>query len=133
MNDTAFDRRMADLVAQERASVHAPDAMWASEGATNTFPDQVWRELRAIGSMLIAKNAAYGNSALDPVRIFSRADRLEQLKVRIDDKLSRIARAGCRRSAPEGATKEPGPDTEDTVRDLIGYLVLLRIAEKGQA
>ena len=34
----------------------------------------------------------YGNLALYPVRIFSRADPVEQLNVRIDDKLSRITR-----------------------------------------
>jgi len=34
----------------------------------------------------------YGNLALAPLRIFSRADPVEQLNVRIDDKLSRIAR-----------------------------------------
>lgn len=39
--------------------------------------------------MLLAKNAAYGNSALEPVRIFSKADPTEQIRVRIDDKLSR--------------------------------------------
>ena len=42
--------------------------------------------------LLLAKNDAYGNSALDPVRIFSRADPIEQLNVRLDDKLSRLAR-----------------------------------------
>jgi len=65
--------------------------------------------------VLIEKNRTYGNSALDPLRIFSRADPLEQLNVRIDDKLSRIARG--RRYA--------GDDTE---LDLIGYLVLRRVA-----
>jgi len=79
-----------------------------------TFPDLVQRECDAIATMLIEKNQAYGNSALDPVRIFSQADRLEQLKVRIDDKLSRIAKGHAA--------------GEEVVGDLIGYLVLLRIA-----
>ena len=43
-----------------------------------------------IKSLLLEKNAKYGNSALDPVRIFSRASAEEQILVRIDDKLSRI-------------------------------------------
>jgi hypothetical protein len=64
---------------------------------------------------LLEKNRAYGNSALDPVRIFSRADPVEQLNVRIDDKLSRIARG----------REYAGDDTE---LDLIGYLVLKRVA-----
>lgn len=116
-DDTAFGRRMAELVEQERSCVHAAGALRAPEAATQSFADLVWRELREIGSMLVEKNRAYGNSALDPVRIFSRADRLEQLKVRIDDKLSRIAKGHAA--------------GEELTGDLIGYLVLLRIAEKG--
>ena len=66
---------------------------------------------------LIDKNRAYGNSALDPVRIFSNSDNVEQLKVRIDDKLSRLARGG----------EFPG---DNDIDDLIGYLVLLKVAKK---
>jgi hypothetical protein len=65
--------------------------------------------------VLLEKNRAYGNSALDPVRIFSRGDTVEQLNVRIDDKISRIARG----------SEYAGDDTE---LDLIGYLVLRRVA-----
>ena len=62
--------------------------------------------------MLIEKNKSYGNSALDPVRIFSSSDNVEQLKVRIDDKLSRFSRG----------REYPG---DNDIDDLIGYLVLL--------
>ena len=65
--------------------------------------------------VLLEKNTAYGNSALDPIRIFSKADALEQLNIRIDDKLSRVARG----------SEYAGDDTE---LDLIGYLVLRRVA-----
>lgn len=65
--------------------------------------------------MLVTKNKSYGNSALDPVRIFSRSDPVEQLNVRIDDKISRIMQG----------EEYPGDDTE---LDLIGYLILKRIA-----
>jgi len=40
-----------------------------------------------IKEFLLKKNQAYGNSAADPVRIFSKVDSLEQINVRIDDKL----------------------------------------------
>jgi DNA-binding XRE family transcriptional regulator len=70
-----------------------------------------------VAELLIAKNAAYGNSALDPVRIYSRANPAEQIRVRIDDKLSRLARGHAA--------------GEDVTLDLLGYLVLLRIAEGG--
>ena len=65
--------------------------------------------------LLIEKNASYGASATNPVRIFSRGSSEEQLLTRIDDKLSRVARAH------ENALGE------DTVLDLIGYLVLLLV------
>jgi hypothetical protein len=75
-----------------------------------------------ISIMLQEKNVAYGDSALDPVRIFSRANATEQLLVRIDDKLSRFSRG----------TEYPG---DNDIDDLIGYLVLLKIAKErnGQA
>lgn len=66
--------------------------------------------------MLLEKNTAYGDSALHPIRIFSRADAMEQIRVRIDDKLNRLAQGRG--------------DTEDTRRDLIGYLILLEVAEQ---
>lgn len=76
-------------------------------------------ECDRIKEMLLEKNRSYGNSALDPVRIFSKASVDEQIKVRLDDKLSRMAR---------------GNDYgEDVTQDIIGYLVLLRISQKEQA
>lgn len=79
------------------------------------FATEVNAVTSAIAVLLVEKNEAYGNSALDPVRVFSKASAEEQLLVRIDDKLSRIQRGH------EYAD-------EDTVNDLIGYLVLLKIA-----
>ena len=56
---------------------------------------RVQEEIRAVctelADLLVAKNREYGNSALEPRRIFSKASPVEQLKVRLDDKLSRIA------------------------------------------
>lgn len=63
--------------------------------------------------LLITKSRAYGDSALHPVRIFSRASSEEQLRVRIDDKLSRMMRGN------------PDAFGEDVLLDLVGYLVLL--------
>jgi len=82
--------------------------------------DQFKKELTSvlieIEELLIAKNKAYGDSALDPVRIFSKSDIIEQLNVRIDDKLSRLKR---------------GSDAgEDVILDLLGYLLIYRIQQK---
>lgn len=70
-----------------------------------------------IKNMLIEKNMKYGDSALNPVRIMSKADSVEQIKVRIDDKLNRLS---------QGHTD----DNEDVINDLIGYFVLLKIAKE---
>ena len=72
-----------------------------------------------IQTMLIAKNKGYGNSALEPLHIFSRVDASDQLAVRIDDKLSRIAKGDL--------LAVQGEDYWDTVKDLIGYLILLLV------
>lgn len=77
---------------------------------------EIYDSCHEIAHMLIKKNIAYGNSALEPVRIFSKADAREQLHVRIDDKLSRIMRG----------TSYIG---DNDIDDLIGYLVLLKIAK----
>ena len=71
----------------------------------------------AIKEMLLEKNRKYGNSALEPMRVFSKADEIEAIRVRIDDKISRIQSA-------------QGDDSEDAKLDLIGYLILERIAMK---
>lgn len=81
----------------------------------NATEHEIDRVCREMSEFLISKNRAYGNSALDPVRIFSRADNVEQLKIRIDDKLSRLARG----------TEFPG---DNDIDDLLGYLVLLKVA-----
>lgn len=78
--------------------------------------ERIHQVLGRIETLLVEKNAAYGDSALNPVRIFSKAAPSDQLKVRLDDKLSRIAR---------GRGVE---DTEDVLLDLVGYLVLLLVA-----
>ena len=69
-----------------------------------------------IKELLIYKNRKYGNSALEPCRVFSKSSPVEQLLVRIDDKLNRIMQGA-------GLLDED----EDVVNDLIGYLVLLKI------
>lgn len=83
----------------------------------NNTVNDINRVCDEIKNMLMQKNLAYGDSALDPVRIFSKASATEQLLVRIDDKLSRFARG----------KSYPG---DNDIVDLIGYLVLLKIAQE---
>ena len=76
--------------------------------------DMIVEECHAIRDMLLEKNKRYGNSALEPLRVFSSASTDEQLRTRIDDKLNRIM-------------NQQLDDDEDAESDLIGYLILLRI------
>lgn len=77
-------------------------------------------ECERVADMLIEKNRKYGNSALSPVRIFSRADPLEQINVRLDDKLSRIR-------------NRQDDEDEDPEEDLLGYLILKRVERRMRA
>ena len=93
---------------------HCEDLYLKSVGAP--AGPKIWEACHEIAQMLIDKNISYGNSALEPVRIFSKAEAKEQLYVRIDDKLSRLMKG----------TDYPG---DNDIDDLIGYLVLLKIAK----
>ena len=75
-------------------------------------------ECMLLRTMLIEKNRAYGNSAISPLRVFSKADPEEQIRVRLDDKLSRLMRGSAA--------------GEDVELDLMGYLILLRVARKAR-
>ena len=66
--------------------------------------------------LLIEKNESYGYSALKPAGIFATGNAVDNLSSRIDDKLMRIKSQGFRGYG------------EDNVKDLIGYLILLKIA-----
>ena len=70
----------------------------------------------SVASLLISKNKAYGNSALEPANIFSGANAVDSLCARLDDKLMRIKNKGL------------SDTTEDTLLDIIGYLLLLKLA-----
>lgn len=72
--------------------------------------------LSDIRSLLIEKNRKYGDSALTPVRMMSKVSSSEQIKVRIDDKLSRIS-------------NQQTDEDEDVAQDLTGYLILLFISK----
>jgi len=79
------------------------------------FNEEVSSILDDIREMLVSKNEKYGNSALEPIGVFSKLSPKEGLLIRIDDKLKRIKNGSLDK------------DDEDVVNDLIGYLVLLKI------
>lgn len=98
----------------ERILVLRTDALAPTD--TQAAIAEVCDELK---QKLLAKNIQYGDSALNPVRIFSKASVKEQLLVRIDDKVSRLARGDD--------SLEPD---EEIIGDLAGYLILLLVHER---
>ena len=83
------------------------------------FGKEVTEITDGIRDLLIEKNKSYGDAALNPIRIFSKSDSSEQIKVRIDDKLSRLSKGNEYLD-------------EDTILDLIGYLVLLKVSQASR-
>ena len=83
-----------------------------------TTQDYIAEVCNEIRDFLCEKNEQYGDSAIDPVRIFSKASVTEQLKVRIDDKISRLVRG-----------TDAIESDDDIVNDLIGYLILWKVAD----
>lgn len=72
-----------------------------------------------LAHLLLIKNQGYGNSALDPVEVFSAVGTMERLGVRLDDKLSRLSRGR-------------GGVSEDTEFDIAGYLILRFVLRQQQ-
>jgi hypothetical protein len=81
-------------------------------------------ECDQVKELLLKKNREYGNSAVEPINVFSGMSAEAQIAVRIDDKLKRIQTT---RALDELNIHE------DTEQDLIGYLVLLRVARSMNA
>lgn len=71
---------------------------------------------KQITDLLKSKNKAYGNTALNPSNVFSKLDSTEAICARLDDKLARIQNKGI------------NDKTEDTIDDIIGYLLLLKMS-----
>ena len=70
-----------------------------------------------VANLLLKKNIAYGNSALNPIQIFAKIPPGDQIDVRIDDKLNRI----------KNGSSYAG---DNDVLDLVGYLVLKLVDSK---
>lgn len=76
---------------------------------------KVFNEIR---DNVIQKNIDYNDSLQNPLNIFQK-NKIDGILGRIDDKLNRIKAVGL------------NDKTEDTIEDLIGYLVHLKIALKN--
>jgi hypothetical protein len=117
-------RRSYALVVDAVVLVPIVDELLKSESTTlrvNRTNSRV-RELIAevcdeLKETLLEKNLRYGNSFAEPIRVFSKASPRDQVLTRLDDKLSRLSRGS-------------GVETEDTVLDVAGYVMLLRVLDR---
>ncbi len=96
---------------------HNVDVVVSVDPSSLSSGEDIVEECALLMDLLLRKNKAYGDSALNPLRVFSKADAEEQIRVRLDDKLSRLLRGS-------------GPELEDVEQDILGYLILARIARK---
>tara|TARA_R110000796_G_scaffold201493_1_gene317675 strand:- start:865 stop:1239 length:375 start_codon:yes stop_codon:yes gene_type:complete len=83
--------------------------------------DKITTKCKLLEDLLQRKNNAYGDSALSPLGVFSSCNASEGIKIRLDDKLKRIANAGIIE------------ETEDTLIDIAGYIILLMIAKDNES
>ena len=113
-NKKKEDVKMQDANNKEDTIEDMVNKMVPQEKKETNIQDAIRQTCQELCDFLIVKNKSYGNSIFSPLRVFSTADTLEQINVRIDDKLSRLKR---------GDTELVQEDTE---KDLIGYLILKR-------
>jgi hypothetical protein len=69
----------------------------------------------SMADLVKEKNRRYGDSALTPKRIFSKLPEDEGIKIRLDDKISRVIHSGEVR--------------KNDIADLMGYMCLLCISK----
>ena len=76
---------------------------------------QIMETCESVAAMLTDKNTKYGDSAISPVKVFSKLDAANSLAVRMDDKISRLMN-----------NKEI---RRDDLTDLVGYCILFMISQ----
>ena len=84
--------------------------------------EQIASILDEIKALLLKKNEQYGDSVLDPINLFARNSPIDGIRVRLDDKYSRLARGN-----------DSIESDEDIHLDCIGYHVMALIALRRSA
>jgi len=79
-----------------------------------TTNEKLENYLEETKKFLIQKNNDYGDSLQNPIEVFQK-NKIDGILGRIDDKLNRVKAVGI------------NDKTEDTIKDLIGYLIHLDI------
>lgn len=105
------DSLMSQLEAQ--LCVHTMESPWGDLPPTQ---QKIHEIMGAMKDLLLYKNQKYGDSAINPKKIFYKGDSTNSILIRLDDKLGRVM-----------SNTEEKPRTND-VCDIIGYCVLLLIS-----
>jgi hypothetical protein len=84
------------------------------EKAFDTTQGKIAKVFDGMRDLVLEKNKRYGDSALNPIKCFSKVSADESIRIRLDDKLKRIMNASEIR--------------KNDVADIIGYLSLLCVS-----
>lgn len=109
LTTVALTQEMMDYLSATRKPIKPKEVTM-----TNT-QELIASKCDELKELLLEKNRKYGDSALNPIRVFSKANAMEQILVRMDDKLNRIK-------------NRQDDEDEDVIKDLAGYLVLYMVA-----
>ena len=85
-------------------------------GDANPTQSKIREIIEAMKDLLLYKNQKYGDSAINPKKIFYKGDSTNSILIRLDDKLGRVM-----------SNTEEKPRIND-VCDIIGYCTLLLIS-----
>jgi hypothetical protein len=107
---------LADTDTEERKEIMSKDV---NPEVTNTQA-LIIKKCDELKELLLEKNRKYGDSAINPCRVFSRASATEQILVRMDDKINRIK-------------NRQNDEDEDVIKDLAGYCILYMIAKEKES
>jgi hypothetical protein len=101
-----------DKIANYKIDVNNAGSFYSKLFA-GSFYSKLFGLFHSLQKILLEKNEQYGDSALNPINVFSKKNSKNSLLIRIDDKLSRVKNSDKLR--------------KNDVCDLMGYLVLLCI------
>lgn len=88
----------------------------ANEALLTETQKKIVEITESIKDLLLYKNQKYGDSAINPKKIFYKGDSTNSILIRLDDKLGRVM-----------SNTEEKPRVND-VADIIGYCTLLLIS-----
>lgn len=114
----SIKRLFADMDSdtEERKEIMSKDV---NPEVTNTQA-LIIKKCDELKELLLEKNRKYGDSAINPCRVFSKASATEQILVRMDDKINRIK-------------NRQNDEDEDVIKDLAGYCILYMIAKEKES